>query len=282
MRGNNITAWANSSVHTQSPPSAQAGIPTGLDTGCSPEAGVYRCAPSTHSSRSRYLEVPSHDTLIVGGTSHCNALCLQSSQTCTRTPAVQHCQNSSAPNIPAAKHFQRPRCWKAGHFLGGSAKCCCSDTAVQGLERCFPPRADIHQDVAGVALWGCDPSSGSDLQASLFALGWKLPPTPEHKLISSLRALGKHLESNRNPPHSFLEVVSTSNPFPGFFQHKMMKTSLTSSHFIGQLSSLSTRKSKGRPFPGAICPTSATLQLCPCDQHCPFETCLPPTTRVAL
>lgn len=61
--------------------------------------------------------------------------------------------------------------------------------------------------MAGVALWGCDPSSGSDPQASLFALGWILPPTPEHKLISSVRALGKHLESDRNPPHPFLEVA---------------------------------------------------------------------------
>ena len=120
------------------------------------------------------------NTLIFGGNSHCDALCLQSSQTCIHTPAVQHRQSSSAPNIPAAKLFQRPRCWKAGHFLGGSAKCCCSDIAIQGLKGCFPPGADIHQDVAGVALGGCEPSSESNLQASLFALGWKSPATPEH------------------------------------------------------------------------------------------------------
>lgn len=43
-------------------PSAQADIPVGLDTGCSPEAGVCRCGPSTQSNMNRYHEVPSHGT----------------------------------------------------------------------------------------------------------------------------------------------------------------------------------------------------------------------------
>lgn len=47
-------------IHARSPPPAQAGIPVELDTGCYPEAGVCRCAPSTHSSMSRYHEVSSH------------------------------------------------------------------------------------------------------------------------------------------------------------------------------------------------------------------------------
>lgn len=53
------------------------------------------------------------------------------------------------------------------------------------------------------ALWCCE--SGYDPQASVFT--GKHPPTPEHKLIAPVRALGKHLESNRSPPLSLLEVA---------------------------------------------------------------------------
>lgn len=109
----------------------------------------------------------------------------------------------------------------------------------------------------------------------LFALGQKHPPIPEHKLISSVRGFGKHLESNRNPPHSFLGVAVHMDCFSRHL-HKMKKYSLSSSHFFGQLSSLSMQKSKGRPFPGATCLTSMVLQMCLCAQHCPFETCFPP------
>lgn len=70
----------------------------------------------------------------VGSNSHCNSLHLQSSQTRARTPAVQSCQSSSAPNIPAAKLSQQPCCWKAGHILGGSAKCYCSNIEIQSLQ----------------------------------------------------------------------------------------------------------------------------------------------------
>jgi len=79
---------------------------------------------------------------------------------------------------------------------------------IQGFKGCFPPGTDrlsTHlggsTDVDDLALWGCKPSSGSALQASLPSLGWKTPPA-EHKPISSVRALGKHLESNSNPPHT--------------------------------------------------------------------------------
>lgn len=76
---------------------------------------------------------------------------------------------------------------------------------------------------------------------------------------------GKHWKSNRNPPHSLLDVAVHMNSFSRLLPAQ--DNEVSSPH-----TSLATKQSEhaqeqGKAFPGAICPTSAMLQMCTCDQH---------------
>lgn len=223
-----------------------------------PQPRPCACAPSLIPAvGAATTSTRSWNTLAFGSYSHCDSLGLQNSQS-IHAPAVQHCQ-ISAPNTPAAKLVQ----W---HHAGTLA------TALGTL-----------QNVAVVTLQ-FTASRDSSLQAQTApGWGWCLPcgavsQDMTHKLLyvqentsssttqtESVRALGKHLKSNRSPPLSLLEVTvhehDHMNSFFSLLPAQDDKQQAHSSHFIGQRSSVSMQKSKGRAFPGAICLTSAGVPV---------------------
>lgn len=140
----------------------------------------------------------------------------------------------------------------------GHCKMLLSDIAIHCLKGSFPPGTDSARMGLVFALWCCE--SGYYPQASVCT--GKHPPTPQ---TESVRALGKHLKSNRSPPLSLLEVTvhehDHMNSFFRLLPAQDDKQQAHSSHFIGQRSSVSMQKSKGRAFPGAICLTSAGVPV---------------------
>lgn len=72
----------------------------------------------------------------------------------------------------------------------------------------------------------------------------------------------KHWESNRNTPHSLLDVAVHMNSFSRLLPAQdYKKKNLIPSDFIGQLSSLSMQKNKGKP---SLVQSAQPLPCCRC------------------
>lgn len=201
----------------------------------------------------------SWNTLAFGSYSHCDSLGLQNSQS-IHAPAVQHCQ-ISAPNTPAAKLVQWHHAGTLATALGtlqNVAEWHCN-SRPQGI---LPSRHRQCQDGAGV----CPVVLWVRILPTSFCM-YRKTPSNSTTQTESVRALGKHLKSNRSPPVSLLEVTvhehDHMNSFFRLLPAQDDKQQAHSSHFIGQRSSVSMQKSKGRAFPGAICLTSAGVPLWP-------------------
>lgn len=196
-------------------------------------------------------------------------------KTARRAPILQlYSTAKSQHQTPQQQSLSSGTMLESWTQLGDSAKCCCSDIAIHGLMKSFPPGTDSTRMGLVFALWCCE--WGYDQQASVFT--GKHPLTPQHKLIASVR-WWKHLEINRSPPLLLLEVAvheqhDHMNSFSRLLLAQEDKKQDHSSQFTGQRSSLSMQKSKGRAFPGAIFLTPAGVPVWPALHLLSYSTIL--------
>lgn len=199
-------------VHARSSPSAQ----TGISVGCYSEAGVVRCAPSMHSSMSKYYEVPSLVLVVTPTVMHITCKAARHApilKLYSTTKASQH-------QTPQQQTFSsEPIAVKLATYLGAV-----QNAAVATLQ--FRASRDAsHQAQAYTRMW-LVLSSGVVRQAQeaihkLLNLRWEENPSNTRTLIDfisqrSWKASRKQQESTTLTsgdwyPHEFLFQTSSSS-----------------------------------------------------------------------